>query len=124
METVATGVSRADREALVNELQQAITALNKVWPLLDRADPKQAAQRQYLMSERRQLNSQLDRTLDDVYERPGSKIELALLELQQASLRAADARLAIQQQQRLYESVADVIEQAGKAVAAVASVFG
>ena len=122
METLAT-TSRADKEALVAELQKAITALNSVWPLLDRKDSQQAAQRQQLMGERRQLNNQLDRVLDELLDQPGTKLAAALQELQQASQRADEAKQAIDQQLELQGKVADVIAQAGKAVAAVASVF-
>ena len=56
------------KEALLTEIQNSISSINNVWPLLDKTNLIEFKKRQKLLAEKRKLLDQYDEVLDDLIE--------------------------------------------------------
>ncbi|MGH1461126.1 MAG: hypothetical protein ACRBB6_03730 [Neptuniibacter sp.] len=112
-----------EKEALLAEIQHAITAINNVWPLLDRKDPVEFKKRQKLLAEKRKLVDQFDEVLDDLMNDTPDEITAALADLQAATTKAKEAKESIENDIAKIEKVTNAITKAVKAVSSVAAVL-
>jgi len=111
------------KEALLAEIQNSISAINNVWPLLDKSDSVEYRKRQKLLSEKRKLLDQYDEVLDDLMNDTPDEITQALADLQVATQKAKDAKQSIQDNVDKIKKVTNAITQAVKAVSSVAAVL-
>lgn len=109
--------------ALLTEIQNSISSINNVWPLLDKANPIEFKKRQKLLSEKRKLLDQYDDVLDDLMNDMPNEITCAINDLKAATEKAKDAKKSIQEGLDKIEKLDAVINQAVKAVVSVAQVL-
>lgn len=112
-----------EKECLLAEMQGAITAINNVWPMLDRTDPIEFKKRQKLLSEKRKLTDQFDEVLDNLMNDTPDEINTAMEDLKAAVKKAKEAKASIQDNVDKIDTVTNAIEKVVKAVSSVAAVL-